>query len=84
LLKVSAVTVTWNSRDAIGGCLESLINDGSVGEIILVDNASTDGTPDLVRNTFPSVKIIENSENLGFAQAANAGIAASSGNTSVD
>ncbi len=33
MLKVSAVTVTWNSREAIGGCLESLLNDGSVGEI---------------------------------------------------
>lgn len=79
MLKVSAVTVTWNSRDAVGGCLESLIDDYGVGEIILVDNASTDGTPGLVRSAFPSVKIIENSENLGFAQAANAGIAASSG-----
>ena len=79
MLKVSAVTITWNSRDAVGGCLESLINDGNVAEIVLVDNASTDGTPDFVSRTFPSVKIIKNSENRGFAQAANAGIAASSG-----
>ncbi len=59
--------------------MTSLVNDDGVGEIILVDNASTDGTPDFVRSSFPSVRIIENSENLGFAPAANTGINASSG-----
>jgi GT2 family glycosyltransferase len=48
-------------------------------EIILVDNASTDSTLDLVRQQFPEVNVIENSVNLGFAKATNAGIRASRG-----
>jgi GT2 family glycosyltransferase len=77
---ISAVTITWNSREVISGCLESLLAEGTdIAEIIVVDNASTDGTRELIREQYPTVRLIENEENLGFAGGANQGIRASSG-----
>ncbi|HEX9860949.1 MAG TPA: glycosyltransferase, partial [Nitrospirota bacterium] len=74
--KVSAVTITWNSADEISGCIDSLVADGiDPGEITVVDNASTDGTPELVAGRWPGVRLIQNAENVGFAAAANQGIA---------
>ena len=62
-------------------CLDSIA--GAVGglehETILVDNGSSDGSVEMVRKLFPAVRIIENSENLGFPKAVNQGIEASSG-----
>jgi hypothetical protein len=48
-------------------------------EIVTVDNNSSDGSPDLVNNRFPDVKLIRNKKNLGFARASNLGIRASAG-----
>jgi GT2 family glycosyltransferase len=48
-------------------------------EVIVVDNNSSDGSIDFIKQTFPLVRIIENSENLGFVKANNQGIRASSG-----
>ena len=74
---ISVVIVTYNSRDHIGRCLESLQASGA--ETVVVDNASQDGTADLVRQAFPAVKLIAASRNLGFAAAANLGARNSSG-----
>jgi GT2 family glycosyltransferase len=62
-------------------CLESLYTcPASVPfEIIVVDNASTDGTPEAIRDRFPEVQVIENQANLGFAKANNIGVAQSRG-----
>lgn len=77
---VSAVTITWNSADEISGCIDSLIADGVPPEAItVVDNASADGTPELVSGRWPGVRLLRNAENLGFAAAANKGIVASTG-----
>lgn len=75
---VSAVTVTWNSEREIKACLDSLSAEAGIREIIVIDNASTDGTRDVVR-AFPDAVLIENPANAGFAAAANQGIRASSG-----
>ncbi len=75
--EVSVVLVSWNAADVIGPCLESL--RGGPHEIVVVDNASADGTGDLVSARFPEVRLIRHRENRGFAGGVNAGIRASRG-----
>jgi len=73
---LSVVVVTWNAKKYVRECLGSLVQqtgDFSI-EYIVVDNASTDGTCDLVRSEFSQVKLICNKRNLGFAAANNIGI----------
>jgi len=80
-MDISIVIVSWNAKRFLEECLTSLIATPwkhSV-EIIVVDNASTDGSPELVQLKFPDVRLIQNSENLGFAAANNVGIYASAG-----
>lgn len=77
----SIIIVNWNSRDLLRNCLQSIpsANPNGKYEIIVVDNASSDDSAAMVRREFPSVRLIENSENLGFAKATNVGIKASQG-----
>lgn len=78
---VSVVIVSWNTRRHLVNCLESLLADSQSCnvEIIVVDNASSDGSLEAVAERFSVVKLIKNTENLGFAKANNIGINASSG-----
>jgi GT2 family glycosyltransferase len=78
---LSVVIVSWNVRDLLQACLESLRPawERTWAEVIVVDNASTDGTPDLVREEYPAVRLIANQANRGFGAANNQGMAASSG-----
>ena len=81
MIRLSIVIVTWNAKKYVAECLDSLqnwINDPAA-EVIVVDNNSSDGTPELVRDSFPRVMLIRNQENLGFAKANNVGIRRSSG-----
>jgi len=77
--QVAAVIVSWNSGDALLGTLRSLAeHPPSVPwEAIVVDNASTDGSPDRVRDEHPDVRLIRNDRNRGLAAANNQGITAS-------
>ncbi len=78
--KVSVVIPTFNSRHFIESCLHSAFSqDYSDFEVVVVDNGSNDGTPDLVKNNYPGVILIENGKNLGACKARNQGIEASSG-----
>jgi GT2 family glycosyltransferase len=78
---ISVVIVSWNAKKYLEQCLESILScsDASDAEIIVVDNASTDGSPELVKQRFADVKLIRNSSNLGFAKANNIGIGQSHG-----
>jgi hypothetical protein len=78
---VSIVIVAWNARAYTLECLTSLHRqEPSLAiEIIVVDNASTDGTAEAVTERFPSVRLIRNAKNCGFAKANNQGIQASRG-----
>lgn len=77
---VSAVIVTCQSVRGIASCLDSLRAEGaSLSGITVVDNASADGTKELIREKYPDVRLLENGDNLGFAAAANLGIAATKG-----
>ena len=79
--EVSLIIVTWNGKRYAMECLESLRqNTGTVPvEVIVVDNQSTDGTPDEIERQFPNVTVIRNDENLGFAKANNIGLAVAQG-----
>lgn len=69
------ILVNWNGRNDTLACLDSLKQiDYAPVHILLVDNASSDGTVAAVQKQFPNVEIIENAENLRFARANNQGI----------
>lgn len=76
---VAVIVVSFHSRDYIAGCLESLQRQQGKVRVIVVDNASNDGTPELVREFFPAVTLVSLSQNLGFAAGVNRGIRECSG-----
>jgi GT2 family glycosyltransferase len=79
-LELSVVIVTWNCRDFAAECLRSLETVRDIPfEVIVVDNASTDDTADMIAGLFPAVRLIRSANNLGFAKANNLGIQASVG-----
>jgi GT2 family glycosyltransferase len=68
----------WNGRRWLDGCLECVLGQTRrPDEVIVVDNGSTDGSPEHVRERFPEVQLLELGRNTGFAGAANAGLRAS-------
>lgn len=73
---VSVIVVSWNTRDILRKCLRSIFEETHRHslEVIVVDNASADGTVEMVRGEFPQVLVIANSENRGFAAANNQGL----------
>src|SRR5271166_1765751 len=81
LVELSIVIVSWNAKSYIQECLESaaLYCPSHSSEVIVVDNASTDGSSEVVLQRFPQVKLVQNSSNLGFAKANNIGISLSLG-----
>jgi GT2 family glycosyltransferase len=72
------VIVNWNTRDLLQRCLETVL--ASRGDfhfrVVLVDNASTDGSPDMVRQRFPQVEVIASEVNGGFSYGNNLGLRA--------
>lgn len=75
---VAVIVANWNTRDLLAECLASVEETtGTIDvETVVVDNASSDGSPAMVRERFPNVRLIVNRENLGFARANNQAIAA--------
>ena len=77
---VSIIVLNWNGMDYLEKCLQSLMCLTYPNyEVIVVDNGSSDGSPDMVKRSFPNVKLITNKSNLGFAKGNNVGIKASRG-----
>ncbi|WP_428515097.1 glycosyltransferase family 2 protein [Roseovarius sp.] len=72
---LSIIIVNWNTREMLRNCLSSIYvhSDGLALDVIVIDNASTDGSPELVAADFPQVRLIRNAENRGFAAANNQG-----------
>lgn len=66
--RVAVVVVGFNTRDALRRCLASL---GEADRVVVVDNASADGTPDMVEAEFAAVQLIRNGRNVGFGRANN-------------
>lgn len=70
---VSIIIVNWNSREFLAQCLRTIFatpRDLEI-EVIVIDNASYDGSEQLVREGFPTVRFIQGEKNLGFARANN-------------
>jgi GT2 family glycosyltransferase len=78
---LSIIIVAYHCRDDLARCLECIPAAGGdlEAETVVVDNASGDGTVEMVRERFPEVHLIANAENHGFAAANNQGLAVSSG-----
>jgi GT2 family glycosyltransferase len=77
---VSVVVVNYNGARYLDRCITAaLAQDYPEVEVIVVDNASSDGSPDNLEERFPGVTLIRNRENLGFAGGTNTGIRASHG-----
>ncbi len=81
-MDLSIIIVNWNVKDLLRQCLRSLLSS-QIGnlttEIIVVDSASTDGSPQMVRREFPQVRLIASEQNLGYAGGNNAGVSAARG-----
>ncbi|MCR4313833.1 MAG: glycosyltransferase, partial [Candidatus Uhrbacteria bacterium] len=73
---ISFVIVSWNVKEALAKNLERLLSISSPdqAEAIVVDNGSSDGTPNMMRTQFPDVSFIQNDSNRGFAHACNQGL----------
>jgi len=82
LPQISIIVLNWNGKKYIRKCLKSIFNSNYPKdklEVIVVDNASIDGSDRIVENEFPSAILIKNSKNLGFCKANNIGIKRSTG-----
>src|SRR5437868_6422600 len=90
MLDCSIVIVSWNVRDLLRDCLNSIIQprDLSIAgvssghftaEVIVIDAASTDGSASMVNADFPWARLIELQQNVGFSKGNNIGIGASQG-----
>ncbi|MGA7375332.1 MAG: glycosyltransferase, partial [Candidatus Sulfotelmatobacter sp.] len=75
-MDISVVIVGWNAKHYLELCLQSLADapPRRSMEVIVVDNASADGSAEMIEARFPSVKVIRSSENLGFSKGNNLGI----------
>lgn len=74
-MKLGVVVLNWNGKDVTSRCLESVLNSSCPpDQIVVVDNASTDGSADLMRGRYPQVVLIVNNSNLGFAEGNNIGM----------
>jgi GT2 family glycosyltransferase len=75
-MDLSIIIVSWNTREILTECLTSIYNNppDCRYEVRVVDNASTDGTIQMLYQRFPQVRLVESLENLGFARANNLAI----------
>ena len=78
---ITVIIVSWNVAGVLKDCLDSLARDRGVLrlEVLVVDNASSDNTLEMLRTGYPWVQVIANRENRGFARANNQGIALARG-----
>ena len=73
--RVVGVVLAWNNYPDVAECLESLGRSTySLSEVVVVDNGSTDGTPDRIQAAFPSARVIRIPANVGYARGANRGL----------
>lgn len=80
-MELSIIVVNFNTCELLRKCLLSIENEEEQNdlEIIVVDNFSQDGSPQMVRKEFPAITLIESGENVGFSKAVNSGLAVAKG-----
>jgi N-acetylglucosaminyl-diphospho-decaprenol L-rhamnosyltransferase len=78
MVDLAVIIVSWNTKALVIQAVESLLADllpsGLQAQVVVVDSASADGTPQALRSAFPSITVIESQTNLGFAAANNRGL----------
>ena len=81
MVDVSIIIVNLNTRDLLRACLRSVFSETSTisYEVIVIDNASSDGSVEMVRTEFPAVRLFANTTNEGFARPNNEGMARATG-----
>lgn len=72
--RITVVIPTWNRWELLQNCLDSLFDQSHVPRILVVDNGSSDGTREKLRNYYPPVQVLGLTRNLGFARAVNLGL----------
>jgi len=77
--RVTIVIVNWNTRERLRACLESVRRWAADTAVVVVDNASADGSAAMVEESFPQVALLRNTANEGFSRAVNQGARASAG-----
>jgi N-acetylglucosaminyl-diphospho-decaprenol L-rhamnosyltransferase len=80
-LDLSVIIVNYNGRAVLLGCLEALgnVRDELAFEVIVVDNGSSDGSPEDAEEKYPNFRVLRAGENIGFAAACNLGLARATG-----
>lgn len=80
-IELSVIIVNWNVKDSLKRSLRSIYEQlhSIEYEIIVVDNASSDGSQEMIQDNFPQIVLIKNNINLGFAKANNIGVLKSRG-----
>ena len=81
VVDLSIIIASYNTKELLRGCLESIyVNTGEISyEIIVVDDCSTDGSPEMVRDLFPQARLICNPNNLRYVKTNNVGLLAAKG-----
>jgi GT2 family glycosyltransferase len=77
-MDLTVIILNYNGKHFLKECFESLENQNYSFEVIVIDNASRDGSAHYIRENYPLFKLVENNENMGFGAAVNQGIKASS------
>ena len=72
--KTAVVVPNWNGKESLGACLNSLLGQSIKCTVIVVENASTDGSLGYIKKNYPAVELVVNKKNLGFAGGVNSGI----------
>lgn len=80
-MKLSIIIVSWNTRRLLADCLDSVYAcaPSDLFEVLVVDNASSDGSAAMVKERFPQARLIESEKNVGFAQGNNLAVPLCSG-----
>src|ERR1700761_8736377 len=73
-MRATVVIPTLNARELLAETLSALAAQAVEHDVVVVDNASTDGTAELVAERFPQVRVLRLDENLGFGRAVNRGV----------
>ncbi|AEG18603.1 glycosyl transferase family 2 [Methanobacterium paludis] len=76
-MDLTIIIPNYNGKDFLKKCFKSLEKQDASFEVIIIDNASEDGSSNYIKTNYPEYTLIENQENLGFAAAVNQGIKAS-------
>src|SRR3712207_6071117 len=75
MTEIAVAVVNHNTREHLGNCLATVLREAP-REIVVIDNASTDGSVEMMRREYPEVRLVANATNPGYGAAANQAVAA--------